>query len=99
VIEKTFFVYILASRPHGAIYIGVTSNLHRRMYEHMNGIIEGHTKKYNIKQLVHYEMFGNAQEAIWREKCLKKWTRAMKNDLIDRNNPVWEDLYPALAVA
>lgn len=95
--EKQFYVYILASRPNGAIYIGVTSDLIKRVYEHKTGTITGHTSKYDIKQLVHYEIFGNAELAIEREKRLKKWTRPMKNDLITRNNPCWEDLYPSLA--
>lgn len=97
--EKLFYVYILASRPNGAIYIGVTSDLIKRVYQHINEITKGHNSKYNIKRLVYYEVCGNAEEAILREKRLKKWTRAMKNDLIGRHNPLWEDLYPGLAVA
>jgi len=98
-LEKIFFVYILASRPGGAIYVGVTSDLIKRVYQHINEITKGHTSQYNIKQLVYYEMFGSAEEAILREKRLKKWTRAMKNDLISKQNPLWEDLYPKLASA
>lgn len=94
--DKQFYVYILASRPGGAIYIGVTSDLLKRIYEHKNEITKGHTSEYNIKQLVYYEMHENAESAIVREKRLKKWTRAMKNDLIEKHNPLWEDLYDTL---
>jgi putative endonuclease len=97
--EKLFYVYILASRPDGAIYIGVTSNLTKRVYEHRNKIMKGHTSKYNIKNLVYYEVFEDVEQAILREKRLKKWDRSMKNDLIDRQNPLWEDLYPKVASA
>lgn len=96
-VEKQFYVYILASRPNGAVYIGVTSNLIQRIAQHRDGLIEGHTKKYAIKTLVYYEVHENAESAILREKRLKKWTRAMKNDLIVSGNPRWDDLYPALA--
>jgi putative endonuclease len=94
--EKTFYVYILASRPNGAIYVGFTSDLIKRVYEHKNKIIEGHTAKYGINKLVYYEMFGDPATGIEREKRLKKWKRAMKNDLIARTNPFWEDLYSQL---
>src|SRR5262249_26505652 len=96
---ECFYIYILASRPGGAIYIGVTSNLIRRICEHKNEITKGHTSKYNIKQLVYYEACDSAEGAILREKQLKKWTRAMKNDLIGAHNPLWEDLYPGLIAA
>ena len=90
--EKQFYVYIMASRPNGAIYIGVTSDLPQRYHQHCQGMVEGHTKKYHIKTLVYYEAHENAESAIIREKQLKKWTRAMKNDLIAKANPLWEDL-------
>ncbi len=94
--DKQFYVYILASRPNGAVYIGVTSNLLQRIYQHREGLIEGHSKKYGIKQLVFYEVHENAESAILREKRLKKWSRAMKNDLITQQNPLWQDLYPTI---
>ena len=94
--QKTFYVYILASRPNGALYVGVTSHLIQRIWQHREGVAEGHTKRYNIKQLVYYEIHAEAEPAIIREKRLKKWTRAMKNDLITRHNPLWDDLYPPL---
>lgn len=96
--DKKFYVYILASRPNGALYIGVTSDLIRRIWQHRNEQADGHTKKYGIHRLVYYEIFDSAEEAIKREKRLKKWTRAMKNDLVDHQNPLWEDIYPAIAV-
>ena len=95
-LERLYFVYILASRPGGAIYIGVTSNLIKRVYEHVHELVKGHTSSYNIKRLVYYEIHHDINEAILREKRLKKWTRAMKNDLIGKHNPLWEDLYPKL---
>lgn len=97
--EKQFYVYIMASRENGAIYIGVTSDLIKRVYQHKNEITKGHTSKYNIKLLVHYEIYGKADVAILREKRLKKWTRPMKNDLITKQNPLWKDLYDTIAFA
>ncbi len=97
--KEQFYVYILASRQEGAIYIGVTSDLIKRVYQHRNAIIQGHTSKYNIKQLIYYEVYESAEEAILREKRLKKWTRAMKNNLISKYNPLWEDLYSKLGAA
>jgi putative endonuclease len=97
--EKQFYVYIMASRENGTIYIGVTSDLIKRVYQHKNEITKGHTSKYNIKLLVHYEIYGKADDAILREKRLKKWTRSMKNDLITKQNPLWKDLYDTIAFA
>lgn len=91
--DKNFFVYILASRKEGALYIGVTSNLRGRIYQHRNKEFSGHTSKYNINKLVYYEHLPNAQAAIRREKCLKKWKREWKIRLIEENNPSWDDLY------
>lgn len=87
-----FFVYILASQRNGTLYIGVTNNLQRRIYEHKNELIEGFTKKYKIKNLVYYEIHTEIEEAIKREKALKKWNRAWKIKLIEKNNPNWNDL-------
>ena len=97
--EKQFYVYIMASREGGALYIGVTSNLVKRCFEHRESLGDGHTAKYNIKRLVHYEVHENAESAILREKRLKKLSRAMKNDLVAQGNPRWEDLYPNIAGA
>ena len=89
---KYFYIYILASKRNGTIYIGVTSNLVKRVWEHKNNLIEGFTKKYFIHNLVYYETFEDIEEAIKREKQLKKWNRKWKLDLIEKNNYDWEDL-------
>ena len=94
--EKLFFVYILASKPYGVLYIGVTSDLIKRIWQHKEGFVEGFTKKYHVKHLVYYEQCPDAESAVIREKRLKEWKRAMKVDLIEKNNPMWEDLYPSL---
>ena len=82
---KQYFVYILASKKNGTLYIGVTNDLIRRVYEHKEGIIEGFTKKYNIKNLVYYEIHTDINEAIKREKALKKWKRDWKIELIEKS--------------
>ncbi len=74
------------------LYIGVTNDLQRRLYEHKNGMLDGFTKKYNIHKLVHYEEFQNVEDAIAREKQLKGWTRLKKDNLITANNPDWREL-------
>ena len=91
--EKNFAVYILASKPNGTLYIGVTSNLPKRIWEHREAVIDGFTKEYGVKTLVWYEMHDNAESAITREKRLKKWNRAWKIRLIEEKNPQWEDLF------
>jgi putative endonuclease len=91
--SKTYFVYILASRQNGTLYIGVTNNLVRRVWEHREGLVEGFTKKYGVKLLVHFEEFGDIGLAIDRETRLKKWKRRWKMDLIEKTNPAWRDLY------
>ena len=78
---------------NGTLYIGVTSNLVKRVYEHKNNIIEGFTKKYNTHKLVYYETTNDIESAIKREKQLKKWNRKWKMNLIEKNNPEWRDLY------
>jgi putative endonuclease len=90
-------VYILASRPGGAIYVGVTNDLVRRVYQHRNGLIEGHTKRYHILQLVYFEVFSTARDAIQREKNIKHWPRAWKTRLIGQSNPTWRDLFDEIA--
>ncbi|MBT3412456.1 MAG: GIY-YIG nuclease family protein [Candidatus Jacksonbacteria bacterium] len=94
--NKTYCVYILASKRNGTLYIGVTNNLVRRMWEHRNKISHGFTKKYEISLLVHYEVFEDPSRAIEREKQLKKWNRAWKIKLIEENNKEWNDLYESL---
>ena len=91
--ENRYYVYILASKRNGTLYIGVTSNLIKRIYEHKNNSIEGFTKKYNIHNLVYYEITEDVNSAIAREKQLKIWKRNWKIELIEKNNPKWKDLY------
>ena len=91
--DKTFYVYMLASARYGTLYIGVTSNLIGRVWQHREGVIEGFTKKHGVKQLVWFEVHADALSAIAREKQLKKWNRAWKIDLIQKENPYWRDLY------
>jgi putative endonuclease len=86
-------VYILASKPYGTLYAGVTSDLHQRMAQHEQGLIEGFTKKYDIKMLVYYEMHAMMDAAIAREKSLKRWRREWKYRLIGQMNPEWENLF------
>lgn len=90
---KQYYVYILASKKNGTLYIGITNNLVRRVYEHKEGLIEGFTKKYDLKSLVYYEITNDINEAIKREKALKKWLRKWKIELIENMNPEWKDLY------
>lgn len=94
--DKQSFVYILASKKNGTLYVGVTSNLFRRVYEHKQGVIEGFTKKYDVKILVYYEVFEDITEAIKREKVLKGWKRNKKILLIEKENKEWSDLYESL---
>jgi len=94
--EKQFAVYILASRRNGTLYIGVTSNLPRRAWEHREGVVDGFTKEHGVKTLVWFEMHDNAEAAITREKRLKKWHRAWKLALIEETNPEWKDLFAGL---
>ncbi|MEK7170357.1 MAG: GIY-YIG nuclease family protein [Patescibacteria group bacterium] len=91
-----YCVYILASQRNGTLYIGVTSNLPKRVYEHKNGEIEGFTKKYRVHILVYYECGERIGAAIAREKQLKKWNRKWKLNLIEKENPEWRDLYREL---
>lgn len=91
--EKTFHVYILAKARNSTFYVGVTSNLPKRIAEHKNEVAEGFTKKYKIKTLVYYERHECAESAIQREKLLKKWKRVWKMPLIESINPDWKDLY------
>jgi putative endonuclease len=86
-------VYILASKPNGTLYIGVTSDLYGRMAEHTQGLIEGFTKKYAVTRLVYYEMHETMEEAIRREKQLKKWNRLWKLRIVEEVNPEWLDLF------
>ena len=90
---KTPCVYILASKPNGTLYIGVTSNLVQRIWQHKNDFVEGFTKRYRVHRLVWYEVHESMESAILREKAVKKWNRAWKVELIEKNNPTWRDLH------
>ena len=93
-----YFVYMLASKKNGTLYIGVTNNLLKRIYEHKNNLVAGFTQKYNVHSLVYYEVYRNILDAIAREKRMKKWKRKWKIELIEQSNPNWEDLYDSLSV-
>ena len=88
-----YFVYILASQRHGTLYVGVTNNLVRRIYEHRKKLIEGFTSQYNVTRLVWFDQTESIEEAITHEKRLKRWRREWKIELIEKNNPAWDDLY------
>jgi putative endonuclease len=90
---STYYVYILASGRHGTLYVGVTNDIARRIYEHRQGAAEGFTKKYEVHRLVHVETFDDRHLAIAREKRLKHWLRDWKIALIEKDNPNWDDLY------
>ena len=95
--EKQFYVYILASKRNGTLYTGVTSNLIKRIWQHKNELLEGFSKKYNVKNLVYYEVHNNVGSALTREKQIKKWRRAWKLRLIEEKNPEWKDLYKEIS--
>jgi putative endonuclease len=90
--SKTYYVYILSSKRNGTLYIGITNDLQRRIFEHKNNLIKGFTEKYNIHNLVYYEKTSDVNVAIEREKALKFWKRKWKIELIEKNNPAWKDL-------
>jgi len=91
--SKEGYVYIITNKRYGTLYIGVTSNIIKRIYEHKQGVVEGFSKKYDLKKLVYYECHPNIENAIAREKQLKNWHRQWKINLINSFNPEWEDLY------
>jgi putative endonuclease len=96
--DHRYYVYVLASEGNGTLYIGVTNNIVRRVYEHREGLVEGFTRQYAVKQLVHFEEYCDVRLAIQREKRLKKWKRDWKMRLIEESNPDWVDLYPSIAI-
>jgi len=95
----SYYVYILASKIGGTLYIGVTNDLIRRVFEHKSKFVRGFTKKYDVVKLVYYEQYDDIENAIQREKRLKKWNRQWKIRLIEEKNPNWDDLYPSIAGA
>jgi putative endonuclease len=90
---KQYFVYILASKKNGTLYIGVTSDLLGRVWQHKNKVVDGFTKKYDVNYLVYYEQTEDVRSALAREKQLKNWKRQWKIELIEKDNPEWRDLY------
>ncbi|WP_027565798.1 GIY-YIG nuclease family protein [Bradyrhizobium sp. URHA0013] len=94
---RHYYVYILASKIGGTLYIGVTNDLIRRVAEHKSKVIESFTEKYDVARLVYFEQFDDPENAIKREKRLKKWNRAWKVRLIEKSNPNSDDLYPGIA--
>lgn len=94
--DKIFYVYMMASGFNGTLYTGVTSDLAARVHQHKNGTFEGFTKKYKVNRLVWYEVHDSAESAITREKQIKEWKRDWKKNLIERENPYWEDLYESV---
>jgi putative endonuclease len=93
---KQYYVYMMASKKNGTLYIGMTNDLIKRVYQHKNNIIKGFSEKYSVHRLVYYETYRYFKDAINREKQLKRWKRAWKIRLIEQGNPNWEDLYPKL---
>ena len=91
-------MYILASKRNGTLYIGVTSDLLKRVWEHKKKLAEGFTERYNVDKLVYYEQFQDAESALRREKRMKKYNRKWKLDLIEKSNPDWKDLYEELII-
>jgi putative endonuclease len=95
-VERRPCVYILASKRNGTLYVGVTSNLVKRVYEHRNDLADGFTKKHKVHDLVYFELHEQMSAAITREKQIKKWNRSWKLELIEKNNPEWKDLYESI---
>jgi putative endonuclease len=96
-LTRSYFVYLLASRPNGTLYLGVTNDLGKRIWQHKQDLVEGFTKKYGVKTLVWFEQTESIESAIVREKQIKKWKRDWKVELIEMKNPQWRDLYEEIA--
>ena len=94
--DKQYHVYIICNKRNDTLYTGITSNLIKRIWQHKNGLVEGFSKRYSIKLLVYFEAHNDVEEAILREKRIKKWNRKWKLNLIEKNNPNWDDLYQSL---
>jgi len=90
---KQGYIYIMTNKPNGTLYVGVTSDILKRVYEHKNSLVDGFTKRYNLKTLVYFELFDSIEDAIVREKQLKGGSRAKKVALIEAANPTWRELY------
>ncbi|MYN37883.1 GIY-YIG nuclease family protein [Duganella sp. FT109W] len=96
--DKISYVYMMASGMYGTLYLGVTSNLVRRVWQHRGGVVDGFTKQYHVKQLVWFEQHTDIYAAITREKQIKKWRRDWKIELIQKTNPLWRDLFLDICV-
>ena len=94
--DKQYYVYIIASKRNGTLYTGITSDLIKRTWQHKNRLVEGFSKRYGTKILVYFEAHNDVEEAILREKRIKKWNREWKIKLIEKNNPKWDDIYQTL---
>ena len=92
--QNTFYVYILTNQYNNVMYVGVTNNLRRRVYEHKNELVDGFTKKYHVHKLVYFESTNDPVAAIAREKQIKTWKRERKNELIETQNPNWKEITP-----
>ena len=90
--ENQYYIYIMASGKNGTLYVGMTNNIKKRVYEHKNKLIDGFTKKYNVSRLVYFETFGDSYSAIAREKTIKGWLRKKKSELLRGTNADWKDL-------
>jgi putative endonuclease len=90
---KTYYVYLLTNKWNHVLYVGVTSNLSKRIWEHREKVVDGFSKRYNLRYLVYYEEWGDVMSAIEREKQIKSWSRQKKNRLVESMNPTWKDLY------
>ena len=95
---KSYYVYILASKKNGTLYVGVTNDLVKRVFEHKNNLITGFTQKYDVHNLVYFEETNDIHVAIEREKVLKRWQRKWKLELIEKKNPNWNDLYQQISI-
>ena len=94
-----YFVYMLAGRKNGTLYIGVTNNLLKRVHQHKTNLVKGFTEKYSVHRLVYFEQYRDIRAAIDREKRMKRWKRQWKINLIEKNNPQWKDLFDELAAS
>ena len=96
--DRAYYVYVLASRIGGTLYVGVTNDLVRRVSQHREKLVKGFTKKHGVDRLIYYEAYGEVGAAIRREKQMKRWNRAWKVRLIEEKNPNWDDLYSSIAI-
>jgi putative endonuclease len=94
--DKQYYVYMLASKRNGTLYTGITSDLIKRIWQHKEGLVDGFSKQYKTRTLVYFEAYEDVEEAILREKRIKKWNRKWKIKLIEKNNPNWDDIYQRL---